>query len=94
MLGFRLVGRHIKVPILNPAQRVSITAGIFPRDISWASTTTTLQQHYKMASTEASTPPALTHVLETCLYVKDMQTAAEFYENKLGLKPYLRAVCS
>ncbi len=35
----------------------------------------------------ANTRPALRRVLETCLYVSDMQRACEFYEEVMGLSP-------
>ena len=47
-----------------------------------------------MASIEDPARPPITHILETCLYVKNMPDAVDFYQNKLGLKPYLVAVSS
>ncbi len=35
-------------------------------------------------------PPAVHGVLETCLYVDDLETARRFYEEVLGLEPFAR----
>jgi catechol 2,3-dioxygenase-like lactoylglutathione lyase family enzyme len=43
-----------------------------------------------MASTP-STPSTLTHVLETCLYVKSMTDARSFYRDILGLTPSMES---
>ena len=34
-------------------------------------------------------PPPPTHVLETCLYVKDIAASVSFYSDTLGLTPFL-----
>ncbi|KAL4819958.1 Glyoxalase/Bleomycin resistance protein/Dihydroxybiphenyl dioxygenase [Aspergillus spinulosporus] len=36
-------------------------------------------------------PPPLTHVLETCLYVRDIQASTKFYENVLNIKPFMQS---
>lgn len=33
-------------------------------------------------------PPSIDHVVETCLYVDDVETAADWYERVLGLEPF------
>jgi predicted enzyme related to lactoylglutathione lyase len=38
-------------------------------------------------------PPPLTHVLETCLYVRDIQASRKFYEDVLNIKPFMQSVC-
>jgi catechol 2,3-dioxygenase-like lactoylglutathione lyase family enzyme len=40
-------------------------------------------------STMSTPPTSLTHVLETCLYVKSKPASDTFYQEILGLKPYL-----
>src|ERR1700722_7669985 len=37
-------------------------------------------------------PPAISHVLETCLYVKSITTSVDFYQELLGVKPFLSTV--
>jgi hypothetical protein len=37
-------------------------------------------------------PPAISHVLETCLYVKSITTSVDFYQKLLGVKPFLSTV--
>ena len=37
-------------------------------------------------------PPAISHVLETCLYVKSITTSVDFYQKLLGVKPFLKTV--
>ncbi|KAL4752257.1 hypothetical protein BDW72DRAFT_192202 [Aspergillus terricola var. indicus] len=41
-------------------------------------------------ATENSLPP-LTHVLETCLYVRDIQASRKFYEDVLSIKPFMQS---
>ena len=36
--------------------------------------------------------PAISHVLETCLYVKSITTSVDFYQKLLGVKPFLSTV--
>ncbi|KAL4739918.1 Glyoxalase/Bleomycin resistance protein/Dihydroxybiphenyl dioxygenase [Aspergillus similis] len=38
-----------------------------------------------------TTPPPLTHVLETCLYVRDIQASRKFYEDVLNSKPFMQS---
>ena len=38
-------------------------------------------------SSSTDNPLPLSHVLETCLYVKSAPKAAEFYANAFGVKP-------
>ncbi|KAB8232479.1 Glyoxalase/Bleomycin resistance protein/Dihydroxybiphenyl dioxygenase [Aspergillus alliaceus] len=41
-----------------------------------------------MATETLSTPPPLSHVLETCLYVRDVGMSAKFYEEVLNIVPF------
>ncbi|KAL4755624.1 VOC family protein [Aspergillus foveolatus] len=41
-------------------------------------------------ATENNLPP-LTHVLETCLYVRDIQASKKFYEDVLNIKPFMQS---
>ncbi len=40
----------------------------------------------------ANRPPAVTHVLETCLMMKDVPAATEFYKDILSVEPFLISV--
>jgi hypothetical protein len=40
----------------------------------------------------AQKPPAITHILETCLMVKDIAAATDFYKNIFGIDPFLNNV--
>ncbi|KAJ9602798.1 hypothetical protein H2200_012578 [Cladophialophora chaetospira] len=40
-------------------------------------------------ATTANRPPAITHILETCLMVKDVGAATEFYKALLSVEPFL-----
>lgn len=44
-----------------------------------------------MASTDPSRPAPLSHVLETCLYVRDMTQSTIFYSDILGLEPKIKS---
>ncbi|KAJ9654099.1 hypothetical protein H2201_009049 [Coniosporium apollinis] len=41
-----------------------------------------------MTSTTSS-PPPITHILETCLYVRSITKSVDFYKSVLGLQPFL-----
>ncbi|KAL5049270.1 hypothetical protein BDW71DRAFT_175600 [Aspergillus fruticulosus] len=41
--------------------------------------------------TTETTPPPLTHLLETCLYVRDVQASRKFYEDALNIKPFMQS---
>lgn len=45
----------------------------------------------KMTSTTSS-PPPITHILETCLYVRSITKSVDFYKSVLGLDPFLETV--
>lgn len=48
-----------------------------------------------MASSSTPTvnrPPAVSHVLETALMMKDVPAATEFYKDLLGVEPFLVSV--
>src|SRR5689334_18908135 len=40
-------------------------------------------------STAQKPPPAVTHILETCLMVKDIRKSTDFYKNILSVEPFL-----
>ncbi|KAL3462261.1 Glyoxalase/Bleomycin resistance protein/Dihydroxybiphenyl dioxygenase [Aspergillus heterothallicus] len=45
-----------------------------------------------MASTTANPPlPPLTHILETCIYVRDIAASAKFYQETLGIAPFFES---
>ncbi|PLB47465.1 hypothetical protein P170DRAFT_456348 [Aspergillus steynii IBT 23096] len=33
-------------------------------------------------------PPPLSHLLETCIYVRDVRTSSQFYQHALNLQPF------
>ncbi|PCG96516.1 Hypothetical protein PENO1_067900 [Penicillium occitanis (nom. inval.)] len=37
----------------------------------------------------SSSPPAISHILETCLYVRDIEKSANFYKSALNMEPFL-----
>lgn len=44
-----------------------------------------------MVSGTINRPPPPSHVLETCLYVRDMTKSAAFYQDILGLEPQIQS---
>jgi catechol 2,3-dioxygenase-like lactoylglutathione lyase family enzyme len=44
-----------------------------------------------MASTYTSRPSPPSHILETCLYVRDMTQSTTFYNDVLGLEPQMKS---
>jgi len=44
------------------------------------------------SSPPSSSPPPLSHVLETCLYVRDLASSVKFYKDIFQLKPFLDTV--
>ncbi|KIW98296.1 uncharacterized protein Z519_01880 [Cladophialophora bantiana CBS 173.52] len=42
-----------------------------------------------MSSTFPPKPPKISHILETCLMVKDVGAATEFYKNVLDVEPFM-----
>jgi hypothetical protein len=46
-----------------------------------------------MISTTTNPPPApLTHILETCIYVRDIEASARFYQETLNIAPFIESV--
>ncbi len=45
-----------------------------------------------VSSSTAPKPPAIRHVLETCLMMKDVPAATEFYKNIFSIEPFLVSV--
>lgn len=39
-----------------------------------------------------STPPAISHILETILYVNDLEAATAFYQKTLNQAPFFQSV--
>lgn len=54
---------------------------------SWALAEITIA----MASPNPSRPPRPSHILETCLYVRDMNKSTTFYTEILGLEPQIQS---
>ncbi|CEL05029.1 hypothetical protein ASPCAL06151 [Aspergillus calidoustus] len=45
-----------------------------------------------MTSTTTNPPPApLTHILETCIYVRDIEASARFYQETLNIAPFIES---
>ncbi|EED21678.1 conserved hypothetical protein [Talaromyces stipitatus ATCC 10500] len=42
-------------------------------------------------STSASSPPPISHILETCLYVRDIEASTNFYKSALNMEPFLNS---
>lgn len=40
----------------------------------------------------SSSPPVISHILETCLYVRDVEKSANFYKSTLDMEPFLITV--
>jgi catechol 2,3-dioxygenase-like lactoylglutathione lyase family enzyme len=40
-------------------------------------------------NTTSPKPPAITHILETCLMVKDIRKSTDFYKTVLSVEPFL-----
>ncbi|KAL5340190.1 Glyoxalase/Bleomycin resistance protein/Dihydroxybiphenyl dioxygenase [Aspergillus crustosus] len=40
-------------------------------------------------ATNTTSPPPLTHILETCVYVRDLRASSDFYQTALNIKPFL-----
>ncbi|KAL3493884.1 Glyoxalase/Bleomycin resistance protein/Dihydroxybiphenyl dioxygenase [Aspergillus germanicus] len=36
-------------------------------------------------------PPPLTHILETCIYVRDVEASVKFYQETLGIAPFIES---
>jgi hypothetical protein len=45
-----------------------------------------------MTSTTTNPPPPLTHILETCIYVRDVEASVKFYQEALGIAPFIESV--
>lgn len=43
-------------------------------------------------SSSATALPPLSHVLETCLYVRDLEKSARFYREALNIEPFMQSV--
>jgi catechol 2,3-dioxygenase-like lactoylglutathione lyase family enzyme len=43
-------------------------------------------------TTNPPPPPLLTHILETCIYVRDVQASVKFYQETLGIAPFIESV--
>jgi hypothetical protein len=50
-----------------------------------------IHQPLKMSTT--TTPPPISHILETCLYVRDISASANFYKETFQIEPFLQTVC-
>ncbi|KAJ0426691.1 Glyoxalase/Bleomycin resistance protein/Dihydroxybiphenyl dioxygenase [Aspergillus carlsbadensis] len=44
-----------------------------------------------MTSTATNPPPPLTHVLETCIYVRDVAASVQFYQEALNIAPFIES---
>ena len=40
----------------------------------------------------ASAPPPLSHILETCVYVRDVKASSKFYQRALNIEPFAESV--
>lgn len=46
-----------------------------------------------MTSTDVPSAPPLSHILETILYVRDLENSVKFYAETLQVQPFFRMVC-
>jgi len=45
------------------------------------------------SASSSSLPPPISHVLETCLYVRSLPTSVEFYQNTFNVEPFMNTAC-
>lgn len=50
--------------------------------------------HIRAMSSNPSSPPPLSHILETCIYARDLSASVEFYKGIFNIKPFLETVWS
>lgn len=69
-----------RASILNPSisRRISILQVLLPMSMS----------------TDSKSPhlPPLSHILETCLYVRDLKASVKFYRDNFLMEPFLESV--
>ncbi|KAL3707980.1 hypothetical protein TMatcc_005962 [Talaromyces marneffei ATCC 18224] len=49
----------------------------------------TVTRHRAPFMKMSTSPPPISHILETCLYVRDIEKSANFYKSALNMEPFL-----
>jgi hypothetical protein len=57
-----------------------------------STTTITTMASSSEKETASTTLPPLSHVLETCLYVRDVKASSKFYREALNIEPFMESV--
>ena len=93
---------------LNPSNRQRHASAIAALRLRLFSTTSCLvpkqigssPQQHPMAQTSSDQeanvpiPPPITHILETCLMVKDIAASTKFYKDVFNVEPFMSSVSS